>query len=124
MVSRTDWGRFTYDTGVPFDRMTGQPYELGHAREWTAILRTTWVLKGNSPAVIQVAPDVALVPGEDVITWSSCWDGIETPQPGKTYAVYMDRINGVLRTTRLVDINFALANDPLFSSEPAVAISN
>lgn len=124
-LSRDDWGRFSYDTGQPIDRETGEPLRFLHAREWTAELETLWVLKGEAIPIIQVAPDLPIGSGnaEDVVI-SSCWDGIETPQPGKTYAVYLNRRGGALTTTRLVDINFALANDPLFSSAAAIAVSD
>jgi hypothetical protein len=122
VLRRDDWGRFNYDTGQPTDRETGEPQPFLQAREWTAELETLWVLKGEAIPIIQVAPDLPVGRGrpEDVVI-RSCWDGIETPQAGKTYAVYLDRRDGALTTTRLVDITFALANDPLFSSAAAIA---
>lgn len=124
-LRRDDWGRFSYDTGRPIDRETGEPHRFLHAREWTAELETLWVLKGEAIPIIQVAPDLPVVSGNAVdVVVSSCWDGIETPQAGKTYAVYLDRRGGALTTIRLVDINFALANDPLFSSAAAIPVAN
>lgn len=112
-VSRSDWGAYSYDAGWPVDRATGEMPTRMHGREWSAVLRTVTVLKGEAPDVIQVSPDIPDENGEVVI--SSCWDGITTPQPGETYAVYLDRGNGALAVTRLVELNFSLANDPLFS---------
>lgn len=113
-VSRVDWGQYVYDTGQPLDRDTGIELSRMHAREWTAVLRTVTVLKGDAPQVIQVTPDLDTFKGEVII--SSCWDGITTPQPGQTYAVYLDERDGALRTTRLVDLEFSLVHDPLFST--------
>jgi hypothetical protein len=116
-LRRDDWGRYSYDTGAPIDRETGEQAPYAHPREWAAELRTLWVLKGEAVPIIQVAPDeeiVSMPDGERVIV-VGCGDGIETPQPGKTYVVYLDRHDGVLKTTRLVDIAFAQRADPLFS---------
>lgn len=121
-LRRDDWGRFSYDTGVPIDRETGEPAGNAYNREWVAELRTLWSLKGEAVPIIQVSPDEALIAtsdGETIIV-GGCGDGIETPQPGKTYAVYMDRRDGVLKATRLVDIAFAQRADPLFTSASVI----
>ncbi|NBW06589.1 MAG: hypothetical protein EBR82_01010 [Caulobacteraceae bacterium] len=114
-LRRDDWGRLSYETGAALDRETGEPPNYAHNREWTAELRTLRVLKGEAVPTIQVAPDDDLMTSEgEIIIVGGCGDGIETPQPGKTYAVYLDRRDGVLRTTRLVDVVFAQTFDPLF----------
>lgn len=115
-LRRDDWGRYTYNTGIPIDRDTGEPARYGYPRQWAADLRTLRVLKGEAIPIIQVAPDEAYfaAPEGDVAVVSSCGDGIETPQPGQTYVVYLDRRDGILRTTRLVDIALAQRSDPLF----------
>jgi hypothetical protein len=116
-LRRDDWGRYSYDTGAPIDKETGEPAPYAHPREWVAELRTIRVLKGEAVPIIQVAPDEEIVtmPDGERLIIRGCGDGIETPQPGKTYVVYLDRRDGVLRTTRLVDIAFAQRADPLFS---------
>lgn len=115
-LRRDDWGRLSYETGTPIDRETGEPPNYPHNRQWAAELRTLRVLKGEAVPIIQVAPDDELMTNDgELIIVSGCGDGIETPQPGKTYAVYLDRgRDGVLRTTRLVDVAFAQTFDPLF----------
>ncbi len=114
-LRRDDWGRLSYDTPQPLDRETGEPAKYAHNREWTAELRTLRVLKGEAVPIIQVSPDDDLITGDgEMIIIGGCGDGIETPQPGKTYAVYLDRRDGALRTTRLVDVAFAQRFDPLF----------
>lgn len=121
-LRRDDWGRFSYDTGQPIDRETGESPRFPHAREWTAELETLSVLKGEAIPIIQVAPDLPVVIGDtEAVLIFDCWDGIETPQVGRTYAVYLNRRDGALTTTRLLSINFAIANDPLFSSADAIA---
>lgn len=112
-VRRDDWGRFSYETGLPIDRATGEAAGNAYNREWVAELRTLRVLKGEAVPIVQVSPDEDFIPAGEIIV-GRCGDGIETPQPGKTYAVYLDRRDGVLKTTRLVDIAFAQKVDPLF----------
>ncbi|WP_292066371.1 hypothetical protein [Brevundimonas sp. UBA7664] len=73
---------------------------------WIAELRTVGIVRGRAPSLIVVAQEVQ-APGE-------CWSGIEIPEVGQTYAVYLDEIAGEMVPTRMILLDEALKLDPAF----------
>ena len=80
--------------------------EIMFALDWVAEFETVTTLYGEAPDKITVR-QIRLGNG-------MCWNGIERPEPGGSYAIYLTRgVNG-LTARRMIGLQSALELDPVF----------